>query len=414
MLLHVFSESKNLAQQPCFASSDKPMKSFVAPGRVNLLGEHTDYTGGLVLPMAIPFHTRATITPLSNAEHVEYRFTSDRFDSVRELAPGDQSQAENNWSDYPVGVLRCLQALQVNLPPFHLHINGDVPVGAGLSSSASVEVASAMAILSLSHASFPAKDLAKLCQRAENDYVNSPCGIMDQFAIIASKQGAAILLDTGTLTMEHIPLEIGELSTTAIIVCNSMVKHSVATGTYGDRRREVELGQIALKRIFPSLRYLRDANLQQLDAARAAMSPQSFLRCRHIVTENARVRLAVEALRLGDPVRFGELMLQGHASERDDFACSCPEIDFLVETARALPGCFGERLTGGGFGGCTVNLVQRAAAEKFSAVLRNAYQDQFSVQAETYICKAVDGALLANSNLTLQKGSPQDREIYRR
>jgi galactokinase len=376
------------------------MKTFVAPGRVNLLGEHTDYTGGLVLPMAIPFHTRATITPLSGSEHVKYRFTSGNFDTVRELAPGDQSQAVKNWSDYPVGVLRCLQALRVDLPPFHLHIDGDVPVGAGLSSSASVEVASAMAILSLSHASLSTRDLAKLCQRAENDYVNSPCGIMDQFAIIASKQGAAMLLDTGTLTMENIPLEVGDLASTVIIVCNSMVKHSVATGAYGDRRREVEAGQIALKRMFPSLRFLGDADLQHLQAARAAMSAQSFLRCRHIVTENARVRLAVEALRLGNPDRFGELMLQGHASERDDFACSCPEIDFLVETARSIPGCFGARLTGSGFDGCTVNLVQRDAAENFITALRGSvakfvYLPEDGLEVERiWLCQSSSGVNL--------------------
>ena len=365
-----------------------------APARVNLLGEHTDYTGGLVLPMAIPFSTRATIA--SSPEPL-YRFASEHFDETRELALTDQSARTGDWSDYPVGVLRELQARGIEPPAFSLHLRGDVPLNSGLSSSASIEVASAMAMLAHAGAMLPLAEVALLCQHAENTYVHSPCGIMDQFVIVAAKARHALLLHTRTLAYEHIPIAGGALAGTRIVVCNSMVKHSVATGGYGDRRIEVEAGQSAVLAKFPNLIDLGEATLDQLEACAETMSRESFLRCRHIITENARVRRAVDAMRSGDPVHFGALMLAGHQSLRDDFAVSCPEIDLLVDTATALPGCFGARMTGGGFGGCTVNLVDQNKAESFADALKAAYREHFHLDAETYLCEAVDGAMLANA-----------------
>ena len=367
----------------------------VAPARVNLLGEHTDYTGGLVLPMAIPFVTEATITP--RADDL-YGFSSDLFPETLTLTRDDRSPARHSWTDYPVGVLRQLQAAEIHPPAFDLHLSGNVPFGAGVSSSASVEVASAIAMLALSGVSLTIEEIALLCRRAENVYVNSPCGIMDQFVITAAQAGHALLLDTRSLKYEHLPMNKGALADTQIVVCNSMVKHSVATGEYGIRRRESEQGQAILVEKF-NIRDLGEATLDQLESARALMSDASFRRCRHIISDNARVREARTAMFNGDPSAFGKLMLAGHASERDDFECSCDEIDFLVETATTLPGCFGARLTGGGFGGCTVNLVERAQVEAFSTALRSAYNKQFNITAETYTCDAVDGAMLRNASL---------------
>ena len=372
------------------------MKTFKAPCRVNLLGEHTDYTGGLVLPIATSFYTHASIDAVVGSQLSEYRFTSKTFEVSRELAIGDQSEAIGNWSDYPVGILRCLQELGISVPPFHLHLGGNVPLGAGLSSSASIEVASALAMLSMTNMSLTAEELSLLCQRAENSYVYSPCGIMDQFAIVSAHRGKAMLLDTGTLAVEHISLDVGDLANAAVVVCNSMVKHSISSGDYGDRRHEVEQGQAIMLERFPTMRCLADANLEQLISVKSLLSEKSFLRCRHIVTENQRVRLAVHALRAGDPIGFGSLMLEGHSSERDDFDCSCREIDFLVETAQSLSGCYGARLTGGGFGGCTVNLIERAQSDSFIDALRKAYREEFGFEAEIYLCEAVDGALLMN------------------
>ncbi len=326
--------------------------TFRAPARVNLLGEHTDYTGGLVLPMAIPFHTAATI---AGTDDDAYTFTSATFSTSRSVAREDRSPAIDDWSDYPLGVLRELQLLGIEPPPFTLHLDGNVPFGAGLSSSASVEVASCLAML--------------------------------------ARAGHALLLNTRDLTTEHLPMNQGALADTQIVVCNSMVKHSVATGEYGVRRRELEEGQAVLREAFPGLRDLGDATIEQLNQCQHQMTHEAFIRCRHVVTENARVRTAREAMFSGDPAALGQLMLQAHVSYRDDFAASCDEVDFLVDTALTLPGCFGARLTGGGFGGCTVNLVDRAHAEAFAESLKQAYKDTLNLTAETYLCEAADGAI---------------------
>ncbi len=364
--------------------------TFRAPARVNLLGEHTDYTGGLVLPMAIPFHTVATITA---SDDDAYSFTSATFSTSRSVTRDDRSPAIDDWSDYPLGVLRELQLLGIEPPPFTLHLEGNVPFGAGLSSSASVEVASCLALLAHSGVTLSPAEIALLCQRAENNFVHSPCGIMDQFVITAGRKGHALLLNTRDLTTEHLPMNQGALADTQIVVCNSMVKHSIAAGEYGERRRESEEGQAILLARFASLRDLGDATLAQLETCQDAMSPEAFRRCRHIISDSARVRNASTAMFAGDPIALGQLMLMGHASERDDFECSCDEIDFLVETASQLPGCFGARLTGGGFGGCTVNLVDRNHAEAFAASLKQAYQTELNLTAETYLCEAADGAI---------------------
>jgi galactokinase len=396
------SSIRNPSTQPSQSQPGQPLHC-VAPARVNLLGEHTDYTGGLVLPMAIPFATHATISPRPDNL---YGFTSELFPETLTLDRDDRSPARRLWADYPVGVLRQLQQRGIEPAAFDLHLTGNVPFGAGLSSSASVEVASAMAMLAFTGASLSIEDIALLSQRAENDYVHSPCGIMDQFVITAAKAGHALLLDTRSLTYEHLPMNKGALADTQIVVCNSMVKHSVATGEYGMRRRESEEGQAVLVRKF-GIRDLGDATLDQLQAAKSEMSEHAFRRCRHIISDNARVREAKQAMFAGDPIAFGKLMLAGHASERDDFECSCEEVDFLVETATHLSGCFGARLTGGGFGGCTVNLVERSQSEAFSTALKAAYKQQLNITAETYLCDAVDGAWLRNAPLPTPRATQE-------
>lgn len=361
-----------------------------APGRVNLLGEHTDYTGGFVLPIAIPFTTRADLQPQAGSAFV---FRSTLFPGSRIMSPSDRSPALGDWSDYPVGVLRQLQARGIAVPPFLLELSGNVPLGAGLSSSASVEVATAMALLQHTRIPMSAAEIATLCRAAENDFVGSPCGIMDQFVITAARRDHALLLNTRTLTFELLPLNTGELAGCRIIIINSMIRHSIAEGDYGLRRQEVEAGQRALLSIFPQLQDLAGATLGQLEQARPTMSPESFLRCRHIITENQRVARGRRSMLAGDAAGFGQVMTGSHRSQRDDFQCSIPEIDFLVDTAIAIPGCLGARLTGGGFGGCIVGLVRASAAEAFQNNLLEAYLSRFSLPAEAYICEAGDGAM---------------------
>lgn len=376
--------------------------SAVAPARVNLLGEHTDYSGGLVMPMAISFTTQATIS--GDVTGDQYAFRSSGFARGMQLRRGDQWLRRNVWSDYPVGVLDELRKLGIEPTGFSMELSGNVPLGAGLSSSASAEVAACMAMLVWAGVRMEPREIALLCQRAENRFVGSPCGIMDQFVSVAAEAGHALLLHTRDLTFELVPMNTGELARICVVVCNSEVKHSVATGEYGIRRQQVEEGQAAMRAAFPELRDLGDANLEQLEACRERMSHKAYLRCRHIVTENARAIVAADAMGAGDARRMGQLMVVGHASERDDFECSCEEIDFLVETAIALPGCVGGRLTGGGFGGCTVNLVWRDQAKEFSNTLKAAYKERFGIAAETYVCEAADGAY-ARSHQLLERAT---------
>ena len=376
-------------------------QDFTAPGRVNLIGEHTDYTGGLVLPMAIPFSTTAELSPAVSG----YRFSSASFPGVHETSRDDTNSATGNWSDYPVGVLREILALGIELQPFALHLRGNVPLGAGLSSSASIEVATAVALLQHAGAKLAEKDIALLCQRAENRYVGTPSGIMDQFVVTAATAGHALLLHTRDLQYELLPMNTGGLAGCSVVVANSMVKHSNASGGYGQRRDELEIGQTAIRNRFPQARDLGEATLQQLQACEDDMPAKPYLRCRHVITENARVREAADAMRRGDARGLGEAMTRSHISQRDDFEDSVPEIDFLVDTALQQPGCHGARLTGGGFGGCTVNLVESTDATAFGERISAAFRTKYGADPEIYVCTAADGALALLAAETAKMGA---------
>ncbi|HEX7159408.1 MAG TPA: galactokinase [Edaphobacter sp.] len=360
--------------------------AFRAPGRVNLIGEHTDYTGGFVLPMAIGFHTVAVISPRADGRAVFY---SENFgeEASYEIAALERAP-RGHWSDYPAGVLWSLQQEGVVFGGFSLSLKGNVPPGAGLSSSASLEVATAVALLAHAGAKLPLEKVATVCRRAENEYVGAKSGIMDQFIVAGGVAHRAMVLDCRSLAFELLPLP----DEVRVVVCNSMVKHAVATGEYGDRRDEVEAGQAVIRRE-RGIELLRDASLADLEACREKMSAASFARCRHIITENARVIEARATLLAGDMERFGELLVEAHASFRDDFAASADEVDRLVEIALAQPGCFGARITGGGFGGCTVNIVKAEMAEEFVAAVRREYEAAVGIKADCFVCAPEDGAL---------------------
>jgi galactokinase len=260
------------------------LSSVSAPARVNLLGEHTDYSGGLVMPIAISFVTQARIS--GDVAAGEYVFRSSGFGNETRLKRGETWARHGLWSDYPAGVLDELRKAGVEVPGFAVEFAGNVPLGAGLSSSASVEVAACIAMLAWAGARMEQQEIALLCQRAENGFVGSPCGIMDQFVSVASKAGHALLLHTRNLEFE--PMNTGELARTCVEVCNSGVKHSVASGEYGVRRKQVEEGQAAMRAIFPELRDLGDANVEQLEACATKMSREAYKRCRHHNRECAR------------------------------------------------------------------------------------------------------------------------------
>ena len=355
---------------------------FLAPGRVNLIGEHTDYAGGFVMPAAIDFGTLAAISPRSDGRVVVW---SENFnEQVSHQIEGLPKNGGGHWSGYPLGVVKVLREAGFKVPAFSLTIQGDVPLGAGLSSSASIEVATALAALSLAGASPEREEIAKLCQRAENTYVGSSCGIMDQFIACRGAENHALLLDCRSLEYRLAPIP----PSVSLVIANTMVKHSVADGEYSIRRAEVEEGTAILRAHRPEIQLLRDATPQDLEKWGAEMPDNVLRRCRHIITENLRTVAAADALEAGHMKKLGDLMAAAHASYRDDFEASCEEADAMVEAAQRLPGLIGARLTGGGFGGCTVNLVHADRAEKFAARLQDEYHAATGIDAEIYRCHA--------------------------
>ncbi|HVT96662.1 MAG TPA: galactokinase [Acidobacteriaceae bacterium] len=359
---------------------------FLAPGRVNLIGEHTDYAGGFVMPAAIDFGTLAAISKRDDGQVV---IRSENFDEqVSHPLDGFPQRGGGHWSGYPLGVVKVLREAGFAVPGFSLTIEGDVPVAAGLSSSASIEVATAFAALSLARANPAREEIAKLCQRAENTYVGSSCGIMDQFIACRGEENHALLLDCRSLEYRLAPIP----PSVSLVIANTMVKHSVAGGEYGNRRAEVEEGTAILRGHRPEIQLLRDATPQDLEQWGAEMPDNVLRRCRHIITENLRTVAAADALAAGQMRKLGDLMAAAHASYRDDFEASCEEADIMVEAAQHLPGLIGARLTGGGFGGCTVNLVHADHAEQFAEGLHEEYRARTGIDAEIYRCHASAGA----------------------
>jgi galactokinase len=369
------------------AAGQHATRLFRAPGRVNLVGEHTDYSGGFCMPAALHFETRIAASPRTDRSlklrSIEFRETVEIDLDAPFPAP------RKHWSSYCLGVIWSLREAGINVPGADLTITGDVPQGAGLSSSASLEVATATALLGLAGETLPGPQLAKICQRAENDFVGAPCGIMDQFIAANGRQGSALILDTRALTFELAPIP----AHLRLVIANSMVKHSLADGgAYALRRREVEEAAQTIAAYKPSVQQLRDATPADLEACKPRMSEPAYKRARHVISDSQRVLDGLTLLRAGDIAAFGQLLNAAHASYRDDFEASCEECDLLQQIGREQPGCYGSRLTGGGFGGCVVNLVEADAAELFAETLRARYLEQTGMRAEVYLCSTADGA----------------------
>ncbi len=359
---------------------------FVAPGRVNLIGEHTDYAEGFVMPAAIDFATLAGISPRSDGKIVMY---SENYEEERTFdAAALPTKAGKHWTDYPLGVVAVLAGEGHKIPAFSLSLWGDVPLGSGLSSSAALEVVTALAVLSLIGASYPGPVLARLCQRAENEFVGANCGIMDQFISANGKENHSLLLDCRDLSFKLAPIP----EHVALIIANTMVKHSVAGGDYPTRRAESEAACAVIASHRPGVAFLRDATLEDLEKWGHEMAPKSLMRARHVISENLRTVAAEEALERGDLVELGRLMAEAHKSYSGDFEGSCVEADAMVAMAQDLPGLIGARLTGGGFGGCTINLVERSEAAAFAKELSRRYAAKFGIEPQIHICHASGGA----------------------
>lgn len=359
---------------------------FVAPGRVNLIGEHTDYAEGFVMPAAIDFATLAGISPRSDGKIAIY---SENYGEERQFEASPlPAKATQHWTDYVLGVVVMLAADGHTIPGFSLSLWSDVPVGSGLSSSAALEVATALAVTSLIGVSYPRPALARLCQRSENEFVGANCGIMDQFISANGEKDHALLLDCRDLTFKLAPIP----ANVALVIANTMVQHAHAGGEYTTRRAEVEAACAVIASHRKGVRFLRDATLEDLEKWGHEMTPNALKRARHVITENLRTVAAAEALIKGDLALLGRLMAEAHKSYSLDFEASCAEADAMVALAQDLPGLIGARLTGGGFGGCTINLVEQSHAATFAESLARRYRAQTGIAPQIHICRASGGA----------------------
>ena len=367
-------------------NSKSAIRNFRAPGRVNLIGEHTDYNDGFVMPAAIDLSTWVKISPL---EQRKLQILSENFNEQIEIDLDDQSLARRgHWSDYPIGVAVMLERSGRRLHGARLQIRGEVPIGSGLSSSAAVEVATACALVANSGLTIDARDLALLCQKAENEFVGARVGIMDQFVSLFGQAQKALMLDCRSLEFELLPLP----DNIRLIICNTMVKHELASGAYNERRAQCEAGVKHLAKFVANVTALRDVTLEQLEQFGSDLPEVVYRRCRHVITENARVLAAAKALEQGDLKEFGRLMAASHQSLRDDYEVSSEELDLMVELAQKIEGVYGARMTGGGFGGCTVNLVAVEHDEEFSKRVAESYEQVTKLKPEIFICSASDGA----------------------
>jgi galactokinase len=351
-----------------------------APGRVNLIGEHTDYNDGFVLPMAIDRAVWIALRPRAD-QHV--RLESLDFRQTIEIDLQALEHGGPGWGEYPKGVAWSLQAAGYRLRGWEGVLSGEVPLGAGLSSSAAIELATARAFAAISDLAWDAPAMARLAQRAENEWVGVACGIMDQLTSACGLADHALRIDCRSLDVEPVPLP----ETASVLVLDTGTRRGLVTSAYNRRREECRAGAEAL-----GLTSLRDLTQDAFARGEDSLEPVVRRRVRHILTENARTLAAVQALRTGDVQRVGQLMADSHASLRDDFEVSSPALDVMVEIASAQPGCWGARMTGAGFGGCAVALVDRDAAGQAGPRIASAYREQTGAQPSVYLCRAADGA----------------------
>lgn len=357
-----------------------------APGRVNLIGEHTDYNEGFVMPVAIDFYTRVALAPREDRRLLVY---SDNFSKSVDINLDEvRPHPRRDWTDYVRGVAVMLEQGGHRLRGANVLVRGDVPMGAGLSSSAAIEVAAGYALLENSADTVNRVELAKLCQRAENEFVGARVGIMDQFIACCAHAGQALMLDCRSLEYRLLPLS----PKVRLVICNTMVKHELAGGEYNRRRAECEAGVRCLAGQSLQVHALRDVTLADLERHACDLPEVIYKRCRHVISENARVLEAAAALEAGNLAAFGQLMAASHRSLRDDYEVSCTELDLMVELATHVGGVFGARMTGAGFGGCTINLVKADKVEEFERTIRQGYEQAFGRAPEIYISSAGEGA----------------------
>lgn len=338
------------------------------------------------MPMAIDFSTWVAIAPREDRRVI---MRSENFaESVEFELDEPATRGSGHWSDYSRGVALMIERAGHRLRGAELLIRSDVPIGAGLSSSAAIEVATGLALLEASGVTVLRLALAILCQQAENEFVGMRCGLMDQFISCCGKAGHALMLDCRSLEYKALPLP----TDVKVVVCNTMVKHELASSDYNARRADCEEGVRLLGAVLPQVRSLRDVSVAELERFGPELPETIYRRCRHVVKENARVVEAAAALERGDLITFGELMRESHHSLRDDYEVSCQELDIMADLANRAEGVYGARMMGGGFGGCTVNLVQSQGVDSFKKSVADGYERATGREPEIYVCSAAQGA----------------------
>ena len=360
---------------------------FRAPGRVNLIGEHTDYNDGFVLPVALNYQT--TVAAVRRDDEV-IEVYSVNYDELKSFDFNDvPRKVTGEWVNYVEGIGRVLRERGYAIGGANLLIDSNVPVGAGLSSSAAIEIAVGLALTEIYDCRIEKLQLALAGQRAEHEYVGTKSGIMDQFVVTFGRAEHALLIDCRALSAEEISLNLDDAE---LVVCNSGVRHELASSEYNVRRAECEKGVEILREHLPNIQALRDVGIEDFERSADNLPEVIRRRCRHVITENARTLEAAEAFKTCDLMCAGRLMSQSHASLRDDYEVSCAELDTLVALAENHKGVYGARMTGGGFGGCTINLVRREQSDAFVEYIGREYERQTGRHVDIFRVRAGDGA----------------------
>ena len=380
-------DSAGLRTQFLDSYGEEP-RLFSAPGRVNLIGEHTDYNDGWVLPMAIERRTHVAATLRTDTRVLVRSLNAEssvEFDLNR---PGPKRRG--SWLDYVEGTAQALLARGLSVSGANVLISSDVPAGAGLSASAALEISVGFALASLGSTSAPNRmEIALAGQAAEHDYVGTRCGIMDQYISALGRAEHALLIDCRSLELEAVPLQLGSA---CVLICDTRVKHELSSSAYNERRQQCEEGVKFLARQLPSVRALRDVSEAQLETfAPRGLPSVVFKRCRHVVSENARTVAAAALLGSRNFAELGKLMVASHASLRDDYEVSCPELDAAVASALSESGVYGSRMTGGGFGGCTVTLLEQSAVERVQGAISREFARRFGSSPNFLVTRASAG-----------------------
>lgn len=370
-----------------YGESDSKISLFFSPGRVNLIGEHTDYNGGYVFPCALSFGTYLAVRENGLRK---VRFATTNFDHRGEVMLDEPFEKEGkSWINYPVGVLNEFRKKAKEIEGVDLLYSGDIPNGAGLSSSASIEMVTAFAMNELFGFGFDRMELVKLSQNAENQFVGVNCGIMDQFASGMGAADHALFLNCDTLDYERVPLKLNGMK---IVISNTNKRRGLADSKYNERRAQCESAVEALK-VEKNIRHLSDLSLEEFNALSHLIEDETERkRARHVITENRRTLEAIEALSQDDVQSFGRLMNQSHDSLRDDYEVTGKELDILVEEARKIEGTIGSRMTGAGFGGCTVSIVREDQVETFILEVGRGYSERTGLKADFYVAEIGDGS----------------------